>query len=138
MTRRKCPQGHRAPDGVFDMNKDQIISQIAAKHLRIGALETQKSDSLDFHEVAVWSVREALGAAYDAGRAAGAENGCQDSDEVRSGVWTQMTVDDAVEHLKTWIDNIDDPAQIALMMIHVCGCPRAAVIDGTHIAAELP
>lgn len=119
------------------MNREQIISQIALKHLRIGTLETQKSDSLDFHQVAVWSVREALAAAYDAGRASAADE-CEHSNEERSGVWTQMTLDDAVEHLKTWIDGLDDPAQIALLMIHVCGCPRAAVIDGTHIAAELP
>ncbi len=120
------------------MNRNQIISQIAAKHLRIGTLETQKSDSLDFHEVSVWSVREALAAAYDAGRASAAAEQADEPQEERSGVWTQMTVEGAIEHLKTWIDDIDDPAQIALLMIHVCGCPRAAVIDGTHIAAELP
>jgi hypothetical protein len=34
--------------------------------------------------------------------------------------------------------SLDDPSQIATLMCHVCGCPRAAVIDGTHIAAELP
>jgi len=120
------------------MNRDQIISQIAAKHMRIKTLETQKSDSLDFHQVAVWSVREALMAAYDAGRASAMPMNAEHSEETRSGVWTQMTVDDAIEHLKTWIGLIDDPAQIALLMIHVCGCPRAAVIGGTHIAAELP
>jgi hypothetical protein len=49
-----------------------------------------------------------------------------------------MTLDEAVKHLKTWIDLLDDPSEIATLMIHVCGCPRAAVIDGTHIAAELP
>ena len=56
----------------------------------------------------------------------------------RSGHWQKMTLEEAVEHLKTWIDLLDDPSQIATLMIHVCGCPRAAVIDGTHIAAELP
>jgi hypothetical protein len=57
----------------------------------------------------------------------------------QSGHWTTMTVDDAIEHLKTWwIDAMDDPAAIATLMIHVCGCPRAAVVDGTHITAELP
>jgi hypothetical protein len=35
-------------------------------------LETRNSDSLDFHDVAVWTLREALQAAYVAGVAQGA------------------------------------------------------------------
>lgn len=49
---------------------DQTIARIARDVLRIETLETRKSDSLDFHEVAVWSVKEALEAAYRAGEAA--------------------------------------------------------------------
>ena len=49
-----------------------------------------------------------------------------------------MTLDEAVEHLKTWIDGVDDPSQIAALMIYVYRCPRAAVIEGGHIAAKLP
>ena len=119
------------------MDRDQIISEIAAKHMSIETLETRKSDSLDFHDVAVWSVKAALEAAYGAGRASASQPEAEPPAE-RSGQWTTMTVDDAVEHLKTWIDGLDEPSQIATLMIHVCGCPRAAVIDGTHIAAELP
>jgi hypothetical protein len=52
------------------MDKREAISRIAAKHLKIKTLETQKSDALDFHQVAVWSIKEALEAAFDAGRAA--------------------------------------------------------------------
>jgi hypothetical protein len=52
------------------MDKQVAISEIAAKHLKIKTLETRKSDALDFHQVAVWSIREALEAAFDAGRAA--------------------------------------------------------------------
>lgn len=33
-------------------------------------LATQRSDALDFHEVAVWQLRDALAAAYRAGLAA--------------------------------------------------------------------
>lgn len=33
--------------------------------------KTRKSDSLDFHDVSVWGVKEALIAAYQAGLAAG-------------------------------------------------------------------
>lgn len=119
------------------MNRDHIIREIAAKHLRVETLDERKSDSLDFHSIGVVSLREALQAAYDAGRASATQVEVEPPTE-RSGQWTTMTVDDAVEHLKTWIDGIDDPSEIATLMIHVCGCPRAAVVDGTHISAEMP
>lgn len=53
---------------------DALLESIAQQHLRIETLETQKADSLDFHEVAVWGVKDALLAAYEAGRA-GARSG---------------------------------------------------------------
>ncbi len=43
------------------------LTQIAERHLRIETLETRNWDRLDFHEVAVWSVRDALEAAFQAG-----------------------------------------------------------------------
>lgn len=43
------------------------IEQIARTTLYIETLETRNSDSLDFHEVAVWSVKRALQQAFDAG-----------------------------------------------------------------------
>ncbi|MDD2879363.1 MAG: hypothetical protein PHQ58_02915 [Rhodoferax sp.] len=46
---------------------DQIFALIAQKHLFIDTLETRHSDRLDFHDVAVWSVRDALEAAFKAG-----------------------------------------------------------------------
>ncbi|MDD5470419.1 MAG: hypothetical protein PHP05_00685 [Sideroxydans sp.] len=46
---------------------DQIFALIAEKHLYIETLETRNSDSLDFHDVAVWAVRDALEAAFKAG-----------------------------------------------------------------------
>lgn len=45
------------------MNK--LLTELANKHFGI---KTRKMDSLDFHNVAVWEVKEALKAAYDAGR----------------------------------------------------------------------
>ena len=45
------------------------LAQIAKAHLGIKTLEKQRSDSLDFHEVGVWSVASALLAAFEAGRA---------------------------------------------------------------------
>ena len=50
------------------MTSDELFLTIAKKHLKIETLETRKSDSLDFHDVAVWSIKAALEAAYQAGR----------------------------------------------------------------------
>ena len=46
---------------------EQLLTQIAQSKLGIETLETRKSDSLDFHEVAVWCLRDALEAAFNAG-----------------------------------------------------------------------
>mgnify|MGYP001244426699 CR=1 FL=1 len=48
-------------------NIDQLLVEIAKKHLNLETLETRNSDSLDFHDVAVWSLKEALQEAYEAG-----------------------------------------------------------------------
>ena len=44
------------------------IESIAREHLGIPTLEVRRSDALDFHEVAVWSVADALDAALQAGK----------------------------------------------------------------------
>jgi len=49
---------------------DALLTRIAQEHLFIDTLKTRKSDSLDFHDVSVWGVKEALIAAYQAGLAA--------------------------------------------------------------------
>jgi hypothetical protein len=47
------------------------LLEIATKHFHsIETLETQNSDRLEFHDVAVWAIRAALEAAYAAGVAA--------------------------------------------------------------------
>ena len=46
------------------------IERIAREILDLETLETQKMDSLDFHDLAVWEIRKALEAAYEAGREA--------------------------------------------------------------------
>lgn len=51
-----------------------ILSQIARDHLNIPTLETRHSDRLDFHDVSVWGVRNALWYAYQAGMNATAAN----------------------------------------------------------------
>ena len=45
------------------------IQAIAQRHLNIETLETRNSDSLDFHDVCVASLKDALEAAYKAGAA---------------------------------------------------------------------
>ncbi|MDP1656791.1 MAG: hypothetical protein Q8K71_15430 [Polaromonas sp.] len=52
-----------------DLNK--LLEQIAKEHLFIETLETQHSDRLDFHDVAVWCIKSAMEAAYAAGIEAG-------------------------------------------------------------------
>jgi len=52
------PEGHPHCD---------VLSGIARDHLGIPTLETRQSDSLDFHDLSVWSIRDALMAAFEAG-----------------------------------------------------------------------
>lgn len=47
---------------------DELLAEIARKALNIKTLDTRNSDGLDFHEVAVWEVKAALKAAFEAGR----------------------------------------------------------------------
>ena len=44
------------------------LEQIAQKELSIETLETRFSDGLDFHEVSVWELKEALKKAYQLGQ----------------------------------------------------------------------
>jgi hypothetical protein len=46
----------------------ETLAEIARTHLHIETLETQRADRLDFHDVSVWGVRDALTAAFDAGQ----------------------------------------------------------------------
>ena len=51
---------------------EALILDIATRHFFVETLDTRNSDRLDFHDVAVWAMRAALEAAYEAGRVAGA------------------------------------------------------------------
>ena len=51
--------------------KKTVIDKIAAEILGIDMLESQNCDDLDFWEVSVWSLKEALEAAYAAGKEEG-------------------------------------------------------------------
>ena len=52
-------------------NIETLLTQIAQSKLGIETLQTRRSDSLDFHDTAVWCIRDALEAAFNAGLAAG-------------------------------------------------------------------
>ena len=51
---------------------DTILTLIAQKHLGIETLQTRNSDSLDFHDTAVWCLKDALEATFKAGVELGA------------------------------------------------------------------
>jgi hypothetical protein len=53
--------------------RDALLLDIAQRHLFLETLETRNRDRLDFHDTAVWAIRSALVAAFDAGRRAEAE-----------------------------------------------------------------
>jgi hypothetical protein len=45
------------------------LSEMALERLGIETLETRNSDGLDFHDVAVWQIRDLLARAYAMGAA---------------------------------------------------------------------
>lgn len=48
--------------------RDIAINRIAREVLGLETLQSRKLDSLDFHDLAVWVIQEALEKAYEAGR----------------------------------------------------------------------
>ncbi len=46
---------------------ETVLTLIAQKHLGIETLQTRNADSLDFHDTAVWCLKDALEAAFKAG-----------------------------------------------------------------------
>ena len=54
---------------------EALLAEIAKQHLHLETLEARNMDSLDFSDQAVWSIREALIAAYEKGVEAGAKSG---------------------------------------------------------------
>lgn len=52
----------------MDKELEKSLTTIANKHLNIETLEARNSDRLDFHDVSVWSIKDALEAAFLAGQ----------------------------------------------------------------------
>jgi hypothetical protein len=63
MARRRKPVDPNAA-------RDALLLDIAQRHLFLETLETRNRDRLDFHDVAVWAIRDALEEAFEAGRRA--------------------------------------------------------------------
>ena len=53
------------------IDRQAALEAIAADMLSIETLATRNSDRLDFHDVAVWTLKAALNAAFEAGRKEG-------------------------------------------------------------------
>ena len=68
---RQLVSGHAADETTseFSGKMAEALTEIARHHLRIDSLEDAGWDSADFHEVSTASLRDALRAAYVAGRA---------------------------------------------------------------------
>ena len=54
-----------------DERKTEAIERIAREVLDIDTLEPRGHDRLDFYDMSVWRIRQAMDLAYEAGRAAG-------------------------------------------------------------------
>ena len=48
--------------------RDKELEKIAQDTVWVDTLETRKSDSLDFYDISVWQLKEALQRAYELGR----------------------------------------------------------------------
>lgn len=73
---------------MIPIDRTTLFAGIAKEHLNIATLQTQGSDSLDFHDCAVWGLEAALQAAFEAGAACAKDEALPaDSDEpmIRSG-----------------------------------------------------
>jgi hypothetical protein len=71
-TARECHRHQRIQKDETMSQIDTILTLIAQKHLGLDTLETRHADSLDFHDTAVWCIRDALEAAFKAGVELGA------------------------------------------------------------------
>jgi hypothetical protein len=66
----KRPTARPAAPTTAPSEADAVIASIARTHLDLETLESRHSDSLDFKDQACWAVRDALRAAFEAGKQA--------------------------------------------------------------------
>ena len=51
-----------------EAKKTAALADIASSFLQLETLATRNRDGLDFHDLAVWQIKAALEAAYEAGQ----------------------------------------------------------------------
>ncbi|WP_273281327.1 DUF6900 domain-containing protein [Pseudooceanicola atlanticus] len=95
---------------------DVVLADIAAQCLDIGTLQTRNRDQLDFHEVSVWSLNEALLRAYDAGKASavGTKPYSQINDQLRIdllGQFAQTATNKAEQFVAFTCWTAEDPLE---------------------------
>jgi hypothetical protein len=56
-----------ADDNAPDPTAETTVAEIARRILHLDTIDTRNADALDFHQLAVWTIRDALMAAYHAG-----------------------------------------------------------------------
>jgi hypothetical protein len=50
------------------VDRDSILLEIARKHLNLKSLRMKGNDSIDIKKIPVWDLKDALVAAYNAGK----------------------------------------------------------------------
>ena len=79
-----------------NLAKHDRLAMIARKHLNLETLETRNSDSADFSDQAVWNIRAALAAAYEAGKREAPESPAEWIMRQPDGTQTKVTVEKIV------------------------------------------
>jgi hypothetical protein len=64
---KKQTKGDTKMTKTATIKMEKAITKIAVDRLEIETLERRGSDSLDFHDVSVWALKEMLEKAYKAG-----------------------------------------------------------------------
>jgi len=85
----------------------KILEEIASAHLDVETLQTRNSDDADFHELAVWNIKEALEAAYAAGAASKGE------ELMALNAWEQLAIEKALEAYLPHLEKISGEALLA-------------------------
>jgi hypothetical protein len=110
-----------------------LFTDIAREHLGIETLETRHRDWLDFHNVSVWGVRNALKKAFDAG----ANAASKPSRKMQAALKAFLEADELAEECGEWKwENLDHAFRLARSAIaeaEAAGNPSGPVATDTPI-----
>ncbi len=124
------PDREDSPDSEVDNRREQF-ARIAFNHLGIPTLETRKSDSMDFHTVAVWAVASALEAAHESG-----VQSAQDSESELLSTLEHVRATLKLRHLDQATDvEVEEAVRMsdeAITRSKRNGCPDLISIGGTR------